>query len=507
MANQHKENLETSNASMFTLKNDASHIQPQARRPEASKKPESSSQKFRPEEQAQIPKKSTTDSILNANKWMRREENIYKGLLDLKPDMETMRLDDNRPKNKHLKHEANKVLVGHREASKKEVERKKVEDEKRKGEERKKQKKDEDRAQRKEEAKTKLAEIQTTKKKKQETLASLSEQVESVVTRSKVAEHQEVDRVDVMVEEFSREIEGMSPLGPRPRPEEKGLTNIEFPKKSKSKRKAGTSRPKDIQRGNKMSAQKLDKLIKIEKGLLPFNDPLLNFLYGLIKTMKLEKFFIEETKVKLDIVDMFYVAKFHLNESYMIVEGEKVSFTVEEINELYDLPNDRDTGMVGGKSNLADLNRIRTLYQNKEEERHLKTEPSRNENDEEDDISPPPSSFKRKSTTAMTPRIFTSLLHLTLIIATLLLQNSQPLKALLRNDNLWDVSIEKAVDKVEIVDPKLHLTVYDALFQDIPVEEDVGETSSEEEAPLEEEEKLKKEAPVEKEVDLCNVLC
>ncbi|TYK25768.1 stress response protein NST1-like [Cucumis melo var. makuwa] len=476
MANQHKENLETSNASMFTLKNDASHIQPQARRPEASKKPESSSQKFRPEEQAQIPKKSTTDSILNANKWMRREENIYKGLLDLKPDMETMRLDDNRPKNKHLKHEANKVLVGHREASKKE-------------------------------AKTKLAEIQTTKKKKQETLASLSEQVESVVTRSKVAEHQEVDRVDVMVEEFSREIEGMSPLGPRPRPEEKGLTNIEFPKKSKSKRKAGTSRPKDIQRGNKMSAQKLDKLIKIEKGLLPFNDPLLNFLYGLIKTMKLEKFFIEETKVKLDIVDMFYVAKFHLNESYMIVEGEKVSFTVEEINELYDLPNDRDTGMVGGKSNLADLNRIRTLYQNKEEERHLKTEPSRNENDEEDDISPPPSSFKRKSTTAMTPRIFTSLLHLTLIIATLLLQNSQPLKALLRNDNLWDVSIEKAVDKVEIVDPKLHLTVYDALFQDIPVEEDVGETSSEEEAPLEEEEKLKKEAPVEKEVDLCNVLC
>lgn len=71
-------------------------------------------------EQAQIPKKSTTDSILNANKWMRREENIYKGLLDLKPDMETMRLDDNRPKNKHLKHGANKVLVGHREASKKE---------------------------------------------------------------------------------------------------------------------------------------------------------------------------------------------------------------------------------------------------------------------------------------------------------------------------------------------------------------------------------------------------
>ena len=65
-------------------------------------------------EQAQIPKKSTTDSILNANKWMRREENIYKALLDLEPDMETMRLYDNQSSYKHLKHGASKVLVGHK---------------------------------------------------------------------------------------------------------------------------------------------------------------------------------------------------------------------------------------------------------------------------------------------------------------------------------------------------------------------------------------------------------
>ncbi|KAA0041156.1 hypothetical protein E6C27_scaffold128G00770 [Cucumis melo var. makuwa] len=52
--------------------------------------------------------------------------------------------------------------------------------------------------------------------------------------------------------------------------------------------------------------QDLDKLIKIEKGMLPFN------------------------------------AKFHPDKSYVIVEGKKVSFTVEEINDLYDLANDSD---------------------------------------------------------------------------------------------------------------------------------------------------------------------
>lgn len=49
-----------------------------------------------------------------------------------------------------------------------------------------------------------------------------------------------------------------------------------------------------------------------------------------------------ETKVRLDIVDMFYALKFHLNESYTIMEGEKVFFTAKEINKLYDLPNDSE---------------------------------------------------------------------------------------------------------------------------------------------------------------------
>ena len=59
--------------------------------------------------------------------------------------------------------------------------------------------------------------------------------------------------------------------------------------------------------------------------------------------MKWEKFFTDKMKVKLDIVDMSYVTKYHLDESYSIVEGERVPFTIEEINELYNLPNDLNT--------------------------------------------------------------------------------------------------------------------------------------------------------------------
>lgn len=38
--------------------------------------------------------------------------------------------------------------------------------------------------------------------------------------------------------------------------------------------------------------QDLDKLIKIEKGMLPFNGHLLDFLYGPIKVLKWEIFFM-----------------------------------------------------------------------------------------------------------------------------------------------------------------------------------------------------------------------
>ncbi|KAE8645907.1 hypothetical protein Csa_023734, partial [Cucumis sativus] len=84
----------------------------------------------------------------------------------------------------------------------------------------------------------------------------------------------------------------------------------------------------------------LDKPIKIEKGLLPFKDPLLDFLYDPIKAFKWKKFFVSETQIRLDLVDMFYAAKFHPQESYVVVKGEKVPFIVESINELYDFPND-----------------------------------------------------------------------------------------------------------------------------------------------------------------------
>ena len=50
-----------------------------------------------------------------------------------------------------------------------------------------------------------------------------------------------------------------------------------------------------------------------------------------------------------------------------------------------------------------------------------------------------------------------------------------------------EVSIKKATEKVEIVDPDHSLTVYDLLFQDILVKEDASKKSSEEEAQLDDE--------------------
>uniref|UniRef100_A0A9I9CXK8 Uncharacterized protein n=1 Tax=Cucumis melo TaxID=3656 RepID=A0A9I9CXK8_CUCME len=68
------------------------------------------------------------------------------------------------------------------------------------------------------------------------------------------------------------------------------------------------------------------------------------------------------------------------------------------------------------------------------------------------------------------------------------------LNFLIVNLSEGDVSAEEAVEEVEIVDLELPLTIYDPLFQDILVEKDAGDTSSEEEAQLE------------KEVELLNVL-
>lgn len=76
-----------------------------------------------------------------------------------------------------------------------------------------------------------------------------------------------------------------------------------------------------------MSAQELEKLIKIEKGLFPFMSSLPEFLHGPTKTFGWEKFFEGEIKVFLDMVNMFFATKFHLE--YAMVEREKVSFNTE----------------------------------------------------------------------------------------------------------------------------------------------------------------------------------
>lgn len=65
-------------------------------------------------------------------------------------------------------------------------------------------------------------------------------------------------------------------------------------------------------------------------------------LYRPINMFRWNKFFQRETKVKLDVVNMFFVAMYLLVESYMMVKGEKVSFIAEEINTLYGLSNNLD---------------------------------------------------------------------------------------------------------------------------------------------------------------------
>lgn len=55
-----------------------------------------------------------------------------------------------------------------------------------------------------------------------------------------------------------------------------------------------------------------------------------------------EKFFKGDTKVKIDVVDMFYATKFHPIDMYATMDVEKVSFHAEVINELYGLPDEAE---------------------------------------------------------------------------------------------------------------------------------------------------------------------
>ncbi|KAA0060175.1 hypothetical protein E6C27_scaffold542G00500 [Cucumis melo var. makuwa] len=65
-----------------------------------------------------------------------------------------------------------------------------------------------------------------------------------VLTKYKATETQGVDHLEVVAEEFNKEIERMSHLEPRLKPEEQGLVNAAQLKKDK--KKAGTSRPNDV---------------------------------------------------------------------------------------------------------------------------------------------------------------------------------------------------------------------------------------------------------------------
>lgn len=115
---------------------------------------------------------------------------------------------------------------------------------------------------------------------------------------NQAAKQHEIDHLDIVAEELSREIERMSPTESPRQIEDPGLLSTKGLLKRQTK--AGTSK----QKGGK-------KEKKIKKGLLSFNGLLPDFLRRSIKALKWEKLFFSEARVKLDLVEMFYAVKFH----------------------------------------------------------------------------------------------------------------------------------------------------------------------------------------------------
>lgn len=81
-------------------------------------------------------------------------------------------------------------------------------------------------------------------------------------------------------------------------------------------------------------------MIKVKKVLFPYNGALPDFIHRPIKAFKWSKFFSKEMKVRLDVVEKFYVPRYHLTKFYATVEREKIYFNAKVINELYNLSND-----------------------------------------------------------------------------------------------------------------------------------------------------------------------
>ncbi|KAA0062068.1 hypothetical protein E5676_scaffold143G001680 [Cucumis melo var. makuwa] len=61
-----------------------------------------------------------------------------------------------------------------------------------------------------------------------------------------------------------------------------------------------------------------------------------------LKAFGRSKFSEGDTKVKLDVVDMFYAAKFHPADLCAAADGERIFFRAEVINELYGLSNEAE---------------------------------------------------------------------------------------------------------------------------------------------------------------------
>ncbi|KAA0058997.1 hypothetical protein E5676_scaffold416G00510 [Cucumis melo var. makuwa] len=97
-----------------------------------------------------------------------------------------------------------------------------------------------------------------------------------------------------------------------------------------------------IQTAKKVETKELAKFDDQVEGLEMKNEATENQKVNCLEVVAAE--FQEEgdTKVKIDVVDMFYATKFHPIDMYATMDVEKVSFHAEVINELYGLPDEAE---------------------------------------------------------------------------------------------------------------------------------------------------------------------
>ncbi|TYJ97633.1 hypothetical protein E5676_scaffold469G00170 [Cucumis melo var. makuwa] len=202
--------------------------------------------------------------------------------------------------------------------------------------------------------------------------------------------------------------------------EEPGMRTIETKAK---KSEVEPSKLEEAQRGGEKRPQGIDKLIKVEKGLFPFNEALPNFIFSSIKAFGWNKFFTGETKANIELYDLSNDANYPRHEiitkptkriarevlNYQLAWHRIGNYANRKISIAFNLGAIIQGAILawmeipkGAKSfpsmmeklylkhipslamlpqrkipsrvyNQTTLNRVITFHQNKEEEYHLKT--------------------------------------------------------------------------------------------------------------------------------------